>query len=199
MVPQLSPENIYNESFNYIRNTLKLDRSLKSDIIVRSIHATADFDIGKSLVFSHNFESAISYFNNEIPIITDINMVKSGITSYKNIKCYITDSEIKNKSKETGISRSYLAMKKACLLNPNGIFVVGDAPTALFAIIDSIKDGICNPAFITAVPVGFVSALESKSKLIAWNGNYITNISRKGGSAVACAIINAIIRYKNVH
>ncbi|MEM0140157.1 MAG: precorrin-8X methylmutase [Ferroplasma sp.] len=196
MAGNLNPSEIYMESFNYIRNTMNLDDSLKSQIIIRAVHATADFDIGRSLVFSSGFQVAIKYLKAEKTIITDINMVKAGISGYTNVKCYISDEGIKKQARESGVSRAYLSMKKACRENPNAIFIIGDAPTALLALLDSVKSGVCKPAFIVAVPVGFVSSIESKSMLLGWDGNYITNLIRKGGSALACAIINALLLNK---
>ena len=112
MIKILNPEEIYKKSFDIIRNQLNLDNSLKSDITVRVIHATADYDIGRSLMFGNNPDRAVSNLKNNITIITDINMVKSGITGYKNVKCFINDRDVIEKSKSSKISRSYLAIKK---------------------------------------------------------------------------------------
>jgi precorrin-8X/cobalt-precorrin-8 methylmutase len=195
----LNPSEIYRQSFDLIREKLGLDSSLKSDIITRVVHATADFEIGKSLVFSSSFMDSLKYINNKLKVITDINMVMAGISKYANKKCYINDSGIISMSRDTGISRSYLSMKKACKENPDALYIIGDAPTALYAVLESIHEGICSPELIIAVPVGFVSALEAKSKLLSYKGNFITNMSNKGGSAVAAAIFNAMMAYSNVY
>jgi precorrin-8X/cobalt-precorrin-8 methylmutase len=176
-----------------------LDNSLKSDIITRVVHATADFDIGRTLIFSSLFENSLSAIVNKMKVITDINMVMAGISRYPDKKCYIGDKDIISESKRTGISRSYLSISKACRENPGTIYIIGDAPTALTALLESINNGICFPELIIGVPVGFVSALETKSRLLAFRGNFITNLSNKGGSAVAAAIFNAMVAYTNVH
>ncbi|WP_337860842.1 precorrin-8X methylmutase [Ferroplasma sp.] len=195
----LKPSEIYNRSFTFIREKMGLGNSLKDEIITRVVHATADFEIGKSLIFSSSFMDSLPYIKGKLQVITDINMVLSGISRYPNKKCYINDSAIILRSYNTGISRSYLSMKKACEENPGAIYIIGDAPTALSAILESIKNGICFPELIIGVPVGFVSALEEKSRLLSFNGNFITNLSNKGGSAVAAAIFNAIMAYSNVY
>jgi precorrin-8X/cobalt-precorrin-8 methylmutase len=195
----MNPLEIYSRSFSYIRNEMGLDRSLKSDIIVRTVHATADFDIGKSLVFSRYFENSIEYIRNGGMVITDISMVYAGIPRHQNRKCFINDPEIREEAKNSGLSRSYISIKKACREYPDAVYIIGDAPTALLSLLESVEDGSCNPELIIGVPVGFVSALESKSKLLAFKGNFITNLSRKGGSAVAAAIFNAMEAYRNVY
>ena len=197
MIKILNPEEIYKKSFDIIREQLNLDNSLKSNIIVRVIHATADYDIGKSLMFGNNPGKAINNLKNNITIITDINMVKSGITGYKNVKCFINDTDIIEKSKNSKISRSYLAIKKAVKLYNDAIFVIGDAPTALLSLIEEIENNNCKPSLVIGVPVGFVNAIESKYKLLKINYPFITNTAKKGGTPTAVAIINELI--KNVY
>jgi len=192
-----NPENIYKKSFETIRKNLNLDYSLKSNIIVRVIHATADYDIGKSLIFGNSPFQIINKLKDNLTIITDINMVKSGITKYKNVKCFINDDDIINESKKYKISRSYLAIKKAVKLYYNGIYVIGDAPTALLSLIEEIENNNCEPSLVIGVPVGFVNAIESKYKLLSIKFPFITNIIRKGGTPTAVAIINELI--KNVY
>ncbi|WMT52217.1 MAG: precorrin-8X methylmutase [Ferroplasma sp.] len=195
----LSPSEIYSRSFSYIRSEMGLDRSLKSDIIVRTVHATADFDIGRSLVFSRYFESSLEYIRNGGMVITDINMVYAGIPRHARRKCFINDHDVIENAKNRGLSRSYLSIKKACREYPDALYIIGDAPTALLSLLETVHEGSCKPELIIGVPVGFVSALESKSKLLSFNGNFITNLSMKGGSAVAAAIFNAMEAYKNVY
>ncbi len=197
MIKILNPEEIYKKSFDIIRSQLNLDNSLKSDITVRVIHATADYDIGRSLMFGNNPDRAVSNLKNNIAIITDINMVKSGITGYKNVKCFINDRDVIEKSKSSKISRSYLAIKKAVKLYNDAIFVIGDAPTALLSLIEEIENNNCRPSLVIGVPVGFVNAIESKYKLLKINYPFITNMTRKGGTPTAVAIINELI--KNVY
>lgn len=199
MASSMSPAEIYMRSFTYIKEQMNLDNSLKSDIIVRVVHATADFELGKSLVFSRFFNNAIEYMKSGGKVITDINMVYAGIPRHNNRECFINDPDVITEARNTGSSRSYVAMKKACRKYPDAIYLIGDAPTALYSLLEAVEEGLCMPELIIGVPVGFVSALESKSKLLSFRGNFITNISRKGGSAVAAAIFNAMEAYVNVY
>ena len=195
----LNPDNIYNKSIELIKEKLCLDESLKSAIIARAIHATGDLDIGKSIVFSPNYMDGIPAFIKKTRIITDINMVKSGITSYRDVRCYINDPGIILEAKNKMVSRSYISMKKACRENYGAIFVIGDAPTALISLIEEIVCERCMPAMVIGVPVGFVSAVESKMNLLKIGVPFITNLGNKGGSGMAAAMVNAIIRGTNVH
>ena len=195
----MNPSEIYSRSFAYIRSEMGLDRSLKSDIIVRTVHATADFDIGKSLVFSRYFEDSLQYIRDGKMVITDINMVYAGIPGHSKRKCFINDLDVIEEAKNSGLSRSYISIKKACREYPDAVYIIGDAPTALLSLLESVDRESCYPELIIGVPVGFVSALESKSKLLAFKGNFITNLSRKGGSAVAAAIFNAMEAYIHVY
>ncbi len=197
MIKILNPEDIYKKSFETIKKQLNLDNSLKSNIIVRVIHATADYDIGKSLIFGNDPFNAINALKNNVTVITDINMVKSGITKYKNVKCFINDNDIAEESRNSKISRSYLAIKKAVKLYGNSIFVIGDAPTALLSLIEEIENNNCKPSLVIGVPVGFVNTIESKYKLLKINYPFITNMIKKGGTPTAVAIINELI--KNVY
>ncbi|KPV46041.1 hypothetical protein SE19_07280 [Acidiplasma aeolicum] len=196
MVYILNPEEIYSKSFGIIKNIMGLDDSLKSKIIIRAAHATGDIDAARSIIFSENFEDGL--FDQNYNIVTDINMVKYGIGSNKTY-CHINDDDVIESSKSMHISRSYIAIKKACREMPEAVYVIGDAPTALISIIEEINNKKCNPHMVIGVPVGFVSALESKQLLLKVKIPFITNLSIKGGSAMGAAIANAILSDKNVH
>jgi precorrin-8X/cobalt-precorrin-8 methylmutase len=79
-------------------------------------------------------------------------------------------------------------------LMENGIYTIGNAPTALFRLIELIKAGKARPALVIGVPVGFVNAGESKAALVESDMPYVTNVGRKGGSNVAAAIVNALVK-----
>ncbi|MBF0243323.1 MAG: precorrin-8X methylmutase, partial [Desulfamplus sp.] len=95
-------------------------------------------------------------------------------------------------SKNEGITRAIAAVDKSVELINSGIYVVGNAPTALLRIIELVKDGLIKPALIVGLPVGFVNAAESKDELIKLDYPYISNIGRKGGSNVAASVVNAL-------
>jgi precorrin-8X/cobalt-precorrin-8 methylmutase len=133
-------------------------------------------------------------------------MVKAGISAKAinlfggKIICRIADEDIAQKAKESGKTRAITAMQESLDDIAGGIVAIGNAPTAVFSIIDLIRREDVQPALVVAVPVGFVKSAESKEALKVFLDNkkdlqipYIVNIGRKGGSAVAVSIVNALI------
>ena len=136
--------------------------------------------------------------NNPI-IVTDVEMVLHGINkkslSTLNITgvCYINDPECIKDSKKFNKTRSELAIQKSMDKINNGIVVIGNAPTALYEVISLIKEKKLFPSLVIGIPVGFVSAVESKNELSKLDVPFITNKGRKGGSSAASSIINALL------
>jgi precorrin-8X/cobalt-precorrin-8 methylmutase len=107
--------------------------------------------------------------------------------------CLINDPQIKEISKKSNKTRSEIAMQKAADRINGGIVVIGNAPTALYELISMIKEKKTLPLLVIGIPVGFVSAVESKIDLSNMDIPYITNIGRKGGSSAASSIINSLM------
>jgi precorrin-8X/cobalt-precorrin-8 methylmutase len=107
--------------------------------------------------------------------------------------CYINDPQCIEDSKKLEKTRSELAIQKAADKINNGIVVVGNAPTALYKVISLIREKKLSPFLVVGIPVGFVSAVESKYELSKLDIPYITNSGRKGGSSAASSIINALM------
>ena len=197
--------DIEKESFRIIDSEIhnhNYDLNYEWPIVRRIIHATADFEFASKsrIMFSKDaIESAFYAFSNKSNIITDVNMVLHGISknSLKHLnltaKCYISDPMLSIEAKKNNKTRSEMAMRKAYKEIDNGIVVIGNAPTALYEIIRMINDSIIKPKLVVGIPVGFVSAVESKLDLSKLNIPFITNIGRKGGSSVASSIINALM------
>jgi precorrin-8X/cobalt-precorrin-8 methylmutase len=171
-------------------------------VVRRVIHATADFDFAKEckIIFHERaIESAFLAFSKQSCIVTDVEMVLHGINkkslSILNMTgvCFINDPECVENSKKLEKTRSELAIQKAADKINNGIVVVGNAPTALYQVIALIKEKRISPFLVIGVPVGFVSAVESKLELSKLNVPYITNSGRKGGSSAASSIVNALM------
>lgn len=165
-------------------------------VIRRAIHATADFDFLNLFHFSDRvIELAISALNYPSPIIVDVGMVKMGIqgmvqkTSQNPIICALEMA----KSVPFGKTRTETGVLRCLQDYPEGIYVIGNAPTALLALCESIKKGVAKPSLVVGAPVGFVSVLESKKALAHTDIPQIRVEGRKGGSAVAGAIINALL------
>jgi len=204
-----NPQNIINESFNIIDNLVDLGNIPETSrpIVRRVIHATGDTDYADNLIISPvAVEAAVNAIVTGKTIVTDVNMVKAGINAKVidrfggKIICRIADEVVAQKAKESNKTRAITSMQESLSDISGGIVVIGNAPTAVFSIIDLIRREGVVPALVIAVPVGFVKAAESKEALMTFLDNkrdiqipYIVNIGRKGGSAVAVAIVNALI------
>jgi precorrin-8X/cobalt-precorrin-8 methylmutase len=169
-------------------------------IVRRMIHTSADFEYLESVRFHPEaVTSGIAAMRNGCTIVTDTNMAKVGMRKKDlerfeiRIKCYIGDSTVTEAAEKNGTTRAKAAVNKAADELTDGIYVVGNAPTALLQLIDLIQQGKARPALIIGFPVGFVNAAESKAALMEQPLPYITNVGRKGGSNVAAAIINALV------
>jgi precorrin-8X/cobalt-precorrin-8 methylmutase len=174
------------------------------NIVRRVIHATADFDFAKpdknGIIFSTNaIENAFSAFKQRRHIVVDVNMVLSGINKKSVVKigtnliCNISNKEVVEISKNQNKTRSTVAMRYSSKEIDGGIVVIGNAPTALYEVIKMVNEDAVRPSLVIGIPVGFVSASESKLELSKANVEFITNIGRKGGSPAASSIINALM------
>lgn len=172
-------------------------------IVRRVIHATADFDFadkGKIIFHKKAIESAFNALRERCTIVTDVDMVLAAINKKSIIDlglkavCYISDSMVAEQAHRLGKTRSETAMRRAAKDMDGGIVAIGNAPTALYEVISMVREGITKPAIVVGIPVGFVSAAESKEELAKMhNLPFITNVGRKGGSSAVSSIINAIM------
>ena len=169
-------------------------------VVSRMIHTSADFEYLRSVRFHPRaVESGISALLKGRPVITDTSMALAGLRK-KDLGemgcpclCYIDDPEVISLAAGKGSTRAEAAVDRALPDMKEGIYVVGNAPTALLRLIDLLKQGRAAPALIVGVPVGFVNAVESKDLLAGQDVPYITNKGRKGGSNVAAAVVNSLI------
>lgn len=172
-------------------------------IVRRVIHATADFDFadkGKIIFHKKAIESAFNALRERCTVVTDVDMVLTAINKKSIIDlglkavCYISDSMVAEQAHRLGKTRSETAMRLAAKDMDGGIVAIGNAPTALYEVISMVREGITKPAVVVGIPVGFVSAAESKEELAKMhNLPFITNVGRKGGSSAVSSIINAIM------
>lgn len=197
----VQPQEIESLSFQMITRELGEHEfsPLQYPVVQRIIHASADFELGRSLVFHPRaMEAGISAILEGKPIIADVRMVEAGIAKERihkyggEVRVHISDPDVIEAAKAEGTTRAILATRKACAEAPGGIYVIGNAPTALLELIRLIKDGAAQPGLVIGMPVGFVSAAESKEELRKLDIPYITNIGRKGGSTVVVAAVNAL-------
>ncbi|KZX10376.1 cobalt-precorrin-8 methylmutase [Methanobrevibacter filiformis] len=168
----------------------------EADIIERIVHSTADPEYAKLVQFHPKFvENAIDSLKANEDILTDINMVKSGITQYDgDVDCFIKNDEVIKIAKEFDITRASAAIQYASDIGFKGIIVIGNAPTALFKAIELFESNKLNVKAIVGAPVGFVGAADSKEALIHSNIPSIVTKGPKGGTPVAVASINSLIR-----
>lgn len=169
-------------------------------IVQRMIHTSADFEYMETIRFhKHAISKGIDAIRSGKAIITDTQMARSGIRKIETaqfnvpVSCLIGNEEVKKYAKKNGTTRALAAVDLAVDLMENGIYVIGNAPTALLRLIELVKSKKANPALIIGLPVGFVNAAESKADLIDLNYPHISNIGRKGGSNIAASVVNALL------
>ena len=170
-------------------------------IVRRVIHSTADFDFARDnkIIFHKDaIKNGLKALKNGSSIVVDVNGI-IGLLNKQNPKdfgnnviCNISEPSIMEAAKEAGKTRAQMSMRIAKEDMNGGIVVVGNAPTALLEVMEMIREGITKPALVIGIPVGFVSAVESKDELSRMDIPFITNQGRKGGSPCASAIVNAL-------
>jgi precorrin-8X/cobalt-precorrin-8 methylmutase len=202
----LRPEEIEAESFRIIDAEAGNHgwSAPEWTIVRRAVHTSADFDYVRDLVIAPTtLAQGITALRRGRTIITDTRMAMAGITTARlepfgiEVRCLVDDPLVAKSAKLLGVTRSLLAMRTAVQQEDAGIFVIGNAPTALFELLRLIREEGIRPDLIVALPVGFVGAAESKAELLAMAAEYqlpcITNRGRKGGSNVAAAVVNALL------
>lgn len=199
----MQPHDIERESFRIIQREMGAHEFNPQElqIVTRVIHATADFEYRHLLRFHPQaIASGIAALRRGAPIVVDVQMAQAGIgegmVSFLGgrIVCDIRHPEVYEAAKTTGLTRSALAMRRNAAVIEGGIAVIGNAPTALLEVIRLIREEGAQPALVIGVPVGFVNAAESKAALEQLDTPHITTRGRKGGSTVAAAIVNALLR-----
>lgn len=196
------PEEIEKQSFIIIEKELgekKLPQE-QAPIIKRVIHTTADFSYAETLCFQNNaIQEGIRALRSGASIFTDTTMAMAGINKRTlgkfggQVYCFVGEKETAEEADRRGVTRSYASVDLAVFQKNISIFVVGNAPTALFRIQECILKQELRPALVVGVPVGFVNVEESKKAILETNVPAIVAKGRKGGSNVAAAIVNALL------
>jgi len=158
-------------------------------VVARVIHASADLEFARTMVVEEAaLEAGIAALAGGAPVIVYVEMVRHGITGLE-ARCHLPDAA------PAGTTRSAAGMASAAERHPEGaVVVIGCAPTALEEVVRLHEAGRFSPALVVGLPVGFVGAAESKVRLRASGLPAISNVGEKGGSAVAAAAVNALIR-----
>jgi precorrin-8X/cobalt-precorrin-8 methylmutase len=196
---------IVDKSMMLIRQAIGADlANLPKDkipLVERVVHTTADPDFAKILAISDDAVVAgVAAIKAGVKVVTDVKMVKAGINDARlkkfgcTISTYMNDERAMNLAKREGLTRSAAAMRLAVNDGLDGaIILIGNAPTAVFELIEQIEAGKVKPALIVAVPVGFVGAAESKEAVEKLLIPHVVTRGRKGGSTIAVAIFNALL------
>jgi precorrin-8X/cobalt-precorrin-8 methylmutase len=196
------PAAIYARSFEMIRAEADFAQIPENahHIATRVIHSCGMVEITDDLIFSSDFApAATAALQSGAPIFVDAEMVRHGIIarqikSGNEIICTLNDPEARDIGIAKSITRSAAALELWLPRLAGSLVVIGNAPTALFALLEMIDQGAAKPAAIVGFPVGFVGAAESKAELAANPRGipFATIKGRKGGSAMASSVINAL-------
>ncbi|MFG2890444.1 precorrin-8X methylmutase [Streptomyces sp. NPDC048248] len=193
---------IYRQSFATIRAEADL-AGLPADVsqvAVRMIHACGMVDLVRDLAFTPEVvANGRAALRAGAPILCDANMVASGVTRKRlpagnDVLCTLADPSVPELAARMGTTRSAAAMELWRDRMDGAVVAVGNAPTALFRLLEMIEEGAPRPAAVIGIPVGFIGAAESKDALIAHPSklDHIVVRGRRGGSAMAAAAINAM-------
>jgi precorrin-8X/cobalt-precorrin-8 methylmutase len=198
------PAAIYRRSFEIIRSEADLSgfTDEEADIAVRMIHACGLVEAAQQIVFGPGLvQAARTTLTRGAPIICDAEMVAHGITRSRlpannQVICRLHDPQVPALAEKLGTTRSAAAFELSAEKFGDALVVIGNAPTALFHLLDLLDRGAAKPAAILGIPVGFVGAAESKQELAAnpCGVPFMIVRGRMGGSAMAAAAVNALAR-----
>jgi len=193
---------IYRNSFAIIRAEADLDGldPILARTVVRMIHSCGMVDLRADVAASPGFGAAAEgALKAGAPILCDTTMVASGITRRRlpadnEVRCTLNDPEVPALARRLGTTRSAAAIELWRERLAGALVVVGNAPTALFRLLELVDEGAPRPAAVIGVPVGFVGAAESKVALAEHPARleHLVVHGRRGGSAIACGAVNAL-------
>lgn len=192
---------IYRRSFATIRAESDLARFARDEeqVAVRIIHACGMVEIARDIVFKPGAVAAgRAALRAGAPIFCDSKMVANGVTRARlparnDVICTLDDPRVPELAAHSGNTRSAVAVDLWRERLPGSVVAVGNAPTALFRLLEILDEGVAPPAVIVGMPVGFIGAAESKEALLAHAGTPALVVrGRKGGSAMAAAALNAL-------
>ena len=197
------PDQIEQESLRLVQANLPRHPSLTPEehyVVCRIVRAEGDPAIARDVRFSGGAVSAgLAAFRSGAEVVTDVRMVEAGIskalTARHGIRtrCIIDGAEVAERARIDGTTRSVAAMRSLAPHMDGTIVVIGNAPTALLALLDIVDEGKASPTLIIGMPVGFVACAEAKNELIKRTSPYITILGLRGGSSAAAATVNALL------
>ena len=191
---------IYRQSFATIRAETDLTR-LPADVAqvaVRMVHACGQVDLVQDLAYSPAVvQTARDALNAGAPIFCDAQMVASGVTRRRlpkdnDVLCTLNDVRVPGLAAERGTTRTAAALELWGNRLGGAVVAIGNAPTALFHLLEMVAAGAPRPAAVLGMPVGFIGAAESKEALAGSDLEFLVVRGRRGGSAITAAAVNAI-------
>jgi precorrin-8X/cobalt-precorrin-8 methylmutase len=195
---------IYERSFAIIRAEAELSRfsAEEADVAVRMIHACGLVEAARHIVFGRDLVAAArAALTHGAPILCDAEMVAHGITRTRlparnDVVCALRDARVPALAEKLGTTRSAAALELWADRLAGAVVAIGNAPTALFRLLELLDAGAPKPAAILGIPVGFVGAAESKDALAEESRDvpFLIVRGRMGGSAMAAAAVNALAR-----
>jgi precorrin-8X/cobalt-precorrin-8 methylmutase len=191
---------IYRRSFATIRGEADLARFPEdvSRVVVRMIHACGMVDLAEDVAYSPDVVAkSRAALHGGAPILCDAQMVASGITRPRlpagnEVVCTLSDPAVPDLAQRIGNTRSAAALDLWLDRLGGAVVAIGNAPTALFRLLELIAEGAPRPAAVLGLPVGFIGAAESKQALVESGLEHLVVHGRRGGSALAVAAVNAI-------
>ena len=199
----LLPDEIDRESLKMVQADLPAGLSLEPRehyVLCRIVRAEGDPAISESVQFSGGaIDRGIEAINAGVDIVTDVRMVEMGISKALlgrnglGTRCMIDAPEVAARARREGTTRSVAAVRELAPHIDGAVVAVGNAPTALLALLDLVDAGAVSPALVVGMPVGFVACPESKEELVNRDIPYITVLGRRGGSSAAAATVNALL------
>jgi len=198
------PEEIERLSFERIRALSDLQRfdAEQTQVAMRLVHTCGEPTVVEDLHFSANATTAgLTALMRNAPLLCDVEMVRHGLTKRflgEQALCFLNDARVPTLAKARGETRSMAALELWHEHLAGSVVVIGNAPTALFRLLEMLEAGAPRPALVVGMPVGFIGAAESKQALIEHGQTlgveWIALSGRRGGSALAAATVNALAR-----
>ena len=199
-----SPEDIEQQSMEIAERFLPLAPNVSGEervVVKRVVHASGDPQVAPLIKFSPSaISSGLSAIAKGSPIFTDVQMVAAGINRHLaeacrcSISCAMDETKGLKQAKEPNITHAAAAMRHLGKRLNGAIVAIGNAPTALLALLDLIDAKEIRPALVVGMPVGFVQAKESKNELMKRDVPHVTIAGTRGGSAMAVATVNALLK-----
>lgn len=196
------PADIEAESFRIVDSEVPEPRPFAGgqwEIVRRMIHTTADFEMLDLVRFHPDaVRNGVAALAKGCLVATDTEMARKGIPLRRmeplgcEVRCLMNDPRVADAARRNGTTRAFAAVDCALEELHPAVWVVGNAPTALIRLVDRVREGAPMPALVVGMPVGFVNAAESKDYLMSSSIPYIAVQGRKGGSALAACVVNAL-------